>query len=1320
MAETIIIGGELESTATGNKVADVANIKDKTQGNKSQAQINAETDAAIQAETERATAAENDRYTKAETYNKTQLDQMITTPEIAYIDVDTYAELEALTNHPAGAIYRVANYDGTQAVTNKYAEYSYDGSQYKLMAVRDHGIDEEPTVGSQNLVKSGGVQNELALGAVYDVSAKNPTAGPNNDGKWESLSALLSDANLSTLIPSAVRKGGMSIKFVHTYDNKYIQARCMADEFTTDVTQWQGVDDVPTAGSENLVKSGGVYREFFKIAKNLSFEITDYTNKDYNINTNGNFGTSSSNGHGVIPVETGEIFIIENYAELTDTVRYAFVTSDESSSGAEIPIVDGTEIGTVNHLSSVLVTIPDGGNYLIFNSTGYLSRVYKVNDGIKFKSGEPLGTIEIENGNNLPAINGDKILKGSSVYNGIINKARVLGFIGNGDENVRSGLSYGFIAGHTYRFWMNRTSWNYSGSQNYIFYIYGFYSSTGVLDVNTETTEYRLLRLSKSDIIKDYYDITLPAKINNSDIREWAIQVNGRADANKEIRVFVEDITFSSNEVAEVNEHLAETDLKVAFLEADVQESSVEYDINVVTLSDYNYILRSVYGEPPYFHGTGSSCYVIPKSDFSELDYVKVKRASVDGAGCWVVFCKVALPTDADVDNTTLKSTYYAGTEEESYHYFDENDNDYHVIPIPEQTQYIYIRRGWSANPTGNTPSYFAMLNVYKGHYPFDKVLETAVSPYPPKVYNWKVDEKGEISESSSVLTTSRIYGDFVFELNDGYEINHAIRVDESGNIVQYNFTIVAPYNDGGITYVMDIFGPNKRVYGRGHGPLKLGVVLEITKSNGGEISSTDNIFKSFYYIDGKHRHSSINDSDAYKIACMRRAKIVSMALWDCKNDIPCTKPEMRSYYFKEKDAIVGLPYSRCESFENWFGLDISPKTFITAACNPYSPLYTEVIGRYDSEDTITRKSEYGNNYSAIPNVNGTVYYGLVCSAYVSYIIGLQVPISTSNFTTSSVVEEVIVGDYHTEEFGHPIKTEYVQPMDILVHDGHTYICLDIFTDGVKKLFLIAEETYPNTKVQVYTQDRLQERFDAEDEYYSQITGAKPCGHYRVKSSFIEDASVNRLTINQWDVDDLYSIYEYGLIKPNILVDKNIMFYKGEDAVILEPNPNDIVNQKQWIIVKLEDTYDTIRIEKFNNSISSWELVQEITLDNTNLGTYSDNNTEYHKVDVTSYCAAYGDYRAKLIGSDNASTGYTEWTVVNGVITFNDSNDHVEFASENATPIAAYYSESWSRRNGGEDKEFLAKNTQYSHVKVYFKTQRGVVARIIPNQWYEE
>ena len=77
----------------------------------------------------------------------------------------------------------------------------------------------------------------------YDISAHN------NGATFESLQSLLNNANLSTLIPISVRHGGMSIQFIQSSNNKYLQYRCMANNFTTDVTQWQGVDDEPTAGS---------------------------------------------------------------------------------------------------------------------------------------------------------------------------------------------------------------------------------------------------------------------------------------------------------------------------------------------------------------------------------------------------------------------------------------------------------------------------------------------------------------------------------------------------------------------------------------------------------------------------------------------------------------------------------------------------------------------------------------------------------------------------------------------------------------------------------------------------------------------------------------------------------------------------------------------------------------------------------------------------------------------------------------------------------------------------------------------------------------
>lgn len=108
---------------------------------------------------------------------------------------------------------------------------------------------------------------------IYDVSSHN------NGAVFESISALLNNSNLDTLIPVSVRHGGMTIRFIQGYepssDNNYIQARLMANEFTTDVTKWQGVDDEPTAGSDNLVKSGGVESSIEHTALEITGAIDD-------------------------------------------------------------------------------------------------------------------------------------------------------------------------------------------------------------------------------------------------------------------------------------------------------------------------------------------------------------------------------------------------------------------------------------------------------------------------------------------------------------------------------------------------------------------------------------------------------------------------------------------------------------------------------------------------------------------------------------------------------------------------------------------------------------------------------------------------------------------------------------------------------------------------------------------------------------------------------------------------------------------------------------------------------------------------------------
>ena len=105
-----------------------------------------------------------------------------------------------------------------------------------------------------------------SLGA-FDISAYHATGGVL--AKYADLTAAL-DSNNGGGIPQSLQKGGMSVKFVQSSDNKYVQYRYMSDDATTiatftNVANWQGVDVVPTVESENLINSSGVYEENIKL-----------------------------------------------------------------------------------------------------------------------------------------------------------------------------------------------------------------------------------------------------------------------------------------------------------------------------------------------------------------------------------------------------------------------------------------------------------------------------------------------------------------------------------------------------------------------------------------------------------------------------------------------------------------------------------------------------------------------------------------------------------------------------------------------------------------------------------------------------------------------------------------------------------------------------------------------------------------------------------------------------------------------------------------------------------------------------------------------
>lgn len=101
------------------------------------------------------------------------------------------------------------------------------------------------------------METHIAGGAVFDISAYHASGNPLTPATYADLAAAL--GTNGTNIPPKLRRPGMSVKFVCSADNKYVQYRLMSDTFNTIVSDWQGVDEVPVPGSKNFVESGGVY-----------------------------------------------------------------------------------------------------------------------------------------------------------------------------------------------------------------------------------------------------------------------------------------------------------------------------------------------------------------------------------------------------------------------------------------------------------------------------------------------------------------------------------------------------------------------------------------------------------------------------------------------------------------------------------------------------------------------------------------------------------------------------------------------------------------------------------------------------------------------------------------------------------------------------------------------------------------------------------------------------------------------------------------------------------------------------------------------------
>ena len=207
---------------------------------------------AVATETSRAQEAEANRYTKNETYTKEELNNLITTPNQKYVSVTATDQTTAVTDvlpaiGLADTVYRVGNWDGSQYDVTKYSEYAWNGKDYVHISTKTQ------------------------IGDVFDISAYHATGGTL--ATYDNLEDALGTNGKN--IPQSLRKGGMSVKFVQSSDNKYVQYRLMSDSFGTIESDWQNIGLVQQIGlSETVAMSQKAVTEALTKSSEIQGEET--------------------------------------------------------------------------------------------------------------------------------------------------------------------------------------------------------------------------------------------------------------------------------------------------------------------------------------------------------------------------------------------------------------------------------------------------------------------------------------------------------------------------------------------------------------------------------------------------------------------------------------------------------------------------------------------------------------------------------------------------------------------------------------------------------------------------------------------------------------------------------------------------------------------------------------------------------------------------------------------------------------------------------------------------------------------------------------
>ena len=287
MADVFNIAGRIHSTSQEEVVTTTNEILDATQ-EKKQSEVNQEVNEELALHTNRLNALTGQNYVT-----------VVATQSTTAADIPTLINASG-EGEQTDTLYRVGFWDGSAYVADKYTEYAWNGTAYVILDVKS------------------------SIGEVFDISQYNAVGGTLTP--YVDLEAALGTSGAN--VPSSVRRGGMSIKFVQSSDNKYVQYRYMSSSTAvadfTNVSNWQGITENLVDESKDLITSGGVD----KVINSVLQQIT----KEYTFNDFSDDGWQWSDA--AIRLEEGH--------------KYAIKTSgDISAANLQVCFMDGSTLQSV-------------------------------------------------------------------------------------------------------------------------------------------------------------------------------------------------------------------------------------------------------------------------------------------------------------------------------------------------------------------------------------------------------------------------------------------------------------------------------------------------------------------------------------------------------------------------------------------------------------------------------------------------------------------------------------------------------------------------------------------------------------------------------------------------------------------------------------------------------------------------------------------------------------------------------------------------------------------------------------------------------------